>query len=111
MTRRKIIIGATGGLGVLGLITWAGIADRLGILRADEDDDDDDEGGQAAIVRGLRFAKVSLQQGMGASEREGQPISGRFEVDRAIFSSRSIPPRTDIFRRWSSTIPPARSAK
>jgi hypothetical protein len=85
MTRRKIIIGASVVLGALGLVAFAGIADRFGILGADEDDDDDDEGGQAAVVRGLRFAKVSLQQGLNASEWQGQPISGKFEVDRGNF--------------------------
>lgn len=85
MTRRKIIIGASVGLGALGLVAFAGIADRFGILRADEDDDDDDESGREVVARGLRFAKVSLQQGLSASEREGQPISGKFEVDRSKF--------------------------
>ena len=33
----------------------------------------------------LRFAKVSLQQGLAASEQEGQPISGKFEMDRGKF--------------------------
>jgi len=84
MTRRKVIIGASIGLGALGLVALAGIADRFSILRADEDDDDDDTG-QEAVVRGLRFAKVSLQQGLNASEREGRPISGKFEVDRGNF--------------------------
>jgi hypothetical protein len=85
MTRRKIIVGATVGLGVLGLVAFAGIADRFAGLRADEDEDDDDEGGQAAVVRGLRFAKVSLQRGLTAGEREGQPISAKFGVDRGNF--------------------------
>ena len=81
MTRRKIIIGAA----VLGVAGLAGLAAHFGILRADEDDDDDDESGREVVARGLRFAKVSLQQGLSASEREGQPISGKFEVDRSKF--------------------------
>ena len=37
------------------------------------------------MVRALTFAKINLQQGLSASEPEGQPISARFEVDRGNF--------------------------
>jgi hypothetical protein len=33
------------------------------------------------LAEALDSAKVSLQQGFTASEREGQPISGKFEID------------------------------
>jgi hypothetical protein len=33
------------------------------------------------LAEALGSAKVSLQQGFTASEREGQPISGKFEID------------------------------
>jgi hypothetical protein len=36
---------------------------------------------QAALANALGGAKVSLQHGFTASEREGQPISGKFEVE------------------------------
>jgi uncharacterized membrane protein YkoI len=36
---------------------------------------------QAALAKALGGAKVSLQQGLTASEREGQPISAKFEVE------------------------------
>jgi len=36
---------------------------------------------QAELANALSSAKVSLQQGLTASEREGQPISGKFEVE------------------------------
>lgn len=36
---------------------------------------------QAALIKALGSAKVSLQQGLTASEREGQPISAKFEVE------------------------------
>jgi hypothetical protein len=36
---------------------------------------------QAELANALSGVKVSLQQGFTASEREGQPISGKFEVD------------------------------
>src|SRR5215471_8392094 len=38
-----------------------------------------------AVARGSRFAKVSLQQGLTTGEQEGQPISGKFEIDRGKF--------------------------
>ena len=81
MTRRKILIGAA--VAVLGVAALVGIAGHYGILK-DDDDDGEDEG-RGALVRALRFAKVSLQQGLAASEQEGQPISGKFEIDRGTF--------------------------
>jgi hypothetical protein len=77
MNRLKIMIGAITGSTALGVAALAGIASHYGIL--DDDDDDDDEGGRGAVIRGLRFTKVSLQQGLTASELEGQPISAKFE--------------------------------
>src|SRR5436189_3197388 len=44
-------------------------------------DDDDDEGDQAAVVKALPQAKVSLGQALFASAREGTPISAKFEVE------------------------------
>jgi len=35
----------------------------------------------AELVTALKAAKVSLENGLTASEREGKPISGKFEVD------------------------------
>ncbi|MEA3072627.1 MAG: hypothetical protein QOD29_4073, partial [Alphaproteobacteria bacterium] len=82
MNRRKIVIGAIIGSAVLGFAALAGLAGHYAISR---DDDDDDEEGRGAVARGLRFAKVSLQQGLTASESEGQPISAKFELDRGNF--------------------------
>ena len=36
---------------------------------------------QAELANAMGNVKVSLQQGLKASEREGQPISGKFEVE------------------------------
>ena len=36
---------------------------------------------QAELVKALKMAKISLGEGLSASEREGQPISGQFEVE------------------------------
>src|SRR5215831_2903535 len=83
MTRRKIILGAAIGSAALGVAALVGIAAHYAILK--DDDDDDDDGGRDAVARGSRFAKVNLQQGLAASEQEGQPISGKFEVDRGKF--------------------------
>ena len=82
MTRRKIILGAAIGSAVLGVAALVGIAGHYAILRDDDDDDDD---GRDAVARGSRFAKVSLQQGLTTGEQEGQPISGKFEIDRGKF--------------------------
>ena len=82
MTRRKIILGAVIGSAVLGVAALVGVAGHYAILKDDDDDDDD---GRDAVARGSRFAKVSLQQGLDASEQEGQPISGKFEVDGGKF--------------------------
>jgi hypothetical protein len=37
--------------------------------------------GQAAVAKALTNAKMSLQQGLTASQREGTPISGKFEME------------------------------
>ena len=79
MTRRKIILGAVIGSAVLGVAVLVGIAGHYAIPTDDDDDDDD---GRDAVARASRFAKVSLQQGLTTGEQEGQPISGKFEVDR-----------------------------
>src|SRR5262245_43957296 len=83
MTRRKIILVAAFGSAALGVAALVGIAAHYAILK--DADDDDDDGGRDAVARGSRFAKVNLQQGLIASEKEGQPISGKFEVDRGKF--------------------------
>jgi sensor domain CHASE-containing protein len=36
---------------------------------------------QAELVKALKEVKISLGEGLSASEREGQPISGQFEVE------------------------------
>ena len=35
---------------------------------------------QAALAKALAAAKVSLEKGLSASQREGKPISGKFEI-------------------------------
>ena len=36
---------------------------------------------EAAVVKALKDAKVSLQKGLTASQRDGTPISGKFELE------------------------------
>jgi hypothetical protein len=40
-----------------------------------------EEGEAAALAAALKDAKLTLQDGLKASEREGQPISAQFEID------------------------------
>jgi hypothetical protein len=44
-------------------------------------DEDKDEGDQAAVVKALAQAKISLAQGLLAGAREGTPISAKFEME------------------------------
>ena len=80
MTRRNLAIAAAVSLAVVGLAALGGLAGHLAVPR----DGDDDEG-QEALTKVMRFTKVSLQQGLAAGEQEGQPIAGKFEVDKGKF--------------------------
>jgi hypothetical protein len=60
-------IAAMGMLAAVGVASWA----------ADEDENDN----PAALAKALPAAKVTLEQGLKASEREGKPISGKFEIE------------------------------
>jgi hypothetical protein len=60
-------IAAVGMLAAIGVASWA----------ADDDENDD----PAALANALPAAKVTLEQGLKASEREGRPISGKFEIE------------------------------
>jgi hypothetical protein len=75
MTRRKMLL-ITAGATVLGVAALVGFGDHNAIFA----DDDDDEG-REALIKKLGDAKISLQQGLAASEQAGQPISGKFEVE------------------------------
>src|SRR5712692_11020195 len=75
MTRRKMLL-MTAGATVLGVAALIGFADHNAIFA----DDDDDEG-QEKLIKLLDASKINLQQGLAASEQQGQPISAKFEVD------------------------------
>jgi hypothetical protein len=72
MTRRKVLLTTALGLIVAITTSWAGHWKAF----ADESSQE-----QAQLAKALSSAKVSLQRGFMASEREGQPISGKFEVE------------------------------
>jgi hypothetical protein len=75
MTRRKMLL-MTAGATVLGLAALVGFADRNVILANDDEDD-----AQEALIKLMDASKINLQQGLAASEQQGQPISAKFEVD------------------------------
>ena len=76
------MLAAVLGLGVVGLgaLGLAVLGEGPNIWAEDEEDEN-----QEALVKAFGRAKVSLQQGLAASEHEGQPISGKFEVDEGQF--------------------------
>jgi nitrous oxide reductase len=74
MTRRKMLL-MTAGATVVGLAALVGFADHNAIF-ADEEDET-----QEALIKAMDAAKISLQQGLEASEQHGQPISVKFEID------------------------------
>jgi hypothetical protein len=65
----------TTGATVLGLAALVGFADHNAFSADDED------ASQEALIKLLDTAKINLQQGLAASEQQGQPISAKFEVD------------------------------
>jgi hypothetical protein len=73
MTRRKLLLTSTYGLIIVALAaSFAGHRPALAIGPDEQ---------QAELANAMSSVKVSLQQGFTASEREGQPISGKFEVE------------------------------
>ena len=66
MTRRKMMFAVAIGIATFGscYATWT--------VQAEDD---------AALIKALGSAKVSLQQGLTASQKEGQPISAKFELE------------------------------
>ena len=74
MTRRKMLL-MTAGATVLGLAALVGFAGHNASFGDDEDN------AQEALIKAMDAAKISLQQGLEASEQHGQPISAKFEID------------------------------
>ena len=72
MTRRQMLLTSACGFAIAALATSFASRSALAIGPDQE---------QAELANALSGVKVSLQQGLTASEREGQPISGKFEVD------------------------------
>lgn len=74
MTRREMLL-MTASATVLGLTALIGFGGRNAIFADDEDK------AQEALIKAMGAAKISLQQGLEASEQHGQPISAKFEID------------------------------
>jgi hypothetical protein len=72
MTRRQVLL--TTALG-LGLVAFDGSVGNQPAFAIGPDQE------HAELANALSAAKVSLQQGLVASEAEGQPTSGKFEVE------------------------------
>ena len=73
MTRRQMLLTCACGFAIVALAaSFAGHQSALAIGPDQE---------QAELANAMGGAKVSLPQGFTASEREGQPISGKFEMD------------------------------
>ena len=81
MTSRRKLIAAVLGPAALVIAAAAGWAGHYGAF----EHDDDDHQGQPGLVLAMGNAQISLQQGLAASEHEGQPISGSFEVEDGKF--------------------------
>lgn len=77
MTRRKMLLLMTAGTTALGGAALVSFADYNAVFA----DDDEDES-QEALIKLLDASKINLQQGLAASEQQGQPISAKFEVDK-----------------------------
>src|SRR5262245_18967891 len=74
MTRRQMLLTSACGCVIVALAaSFAGHRSARAIGPDQE---------QAELANAMSGVKVSLQQGFTASEREGQPISGKFEVEK-----------------------------
>ena len=73
MTRREVLLATALGL-VLVPLEEVTVGNRLAFAIGPDQQ-------QAELANALSEAKISLQQGLVASESEGQPISGKFEVE------------------------------
>jgi hypothetical protein len=62
-------------LGLVAILTSVGASAALA----------DDASDKAAVAKQIGSAKITLQQGLAASEAQGQAISGKFEVDEGKF--------------------------
>lgn len=73
MIRRKILLLSARGIVIAALAASVAGSRLVRAVGLDQQ--------QAELANALSTAKISLQQGLVASEREGQPISGKFEVE------------------------------
>jgi uncharacterized membrane protein YkoI len=77
MMRRKMSIAALLHWVVIGSVALFGLASHSTAFA----DNRLGDGGRSTLAVLLDTAKISLQQGLAASEQQGQPISAKFEVE------------------------------
>ena len=73
MTRRQMLLTSAFGFAIVALAASFAGQQRAFAIGPDQE--------QAELANALSGVKVRLQQGFAASEREGQPISGKIEMD------------------------------
>jgi hypothetical protein len=73
MTRREVLVTTALGFVLVAIQETVGGSRLAFAIGPDQE--------EAELANALGNAKVSLQQGLTASEAEGQPISGKFEVE------------------------------
>ena len=74
MTRREVLFASATALGLVLVAIEGPVGSQLAFAIGPDQQ-------QAELANALSAAKISLQQGLVASEAEGQPISGKFEVE------------------------------
>ena len=76
MLNRKVWTGTFAAILATGVICGSS-----SVAQAEEDESQN----QAAVAKLLPTAKITLQKGLAAAKSNGQPISGKFEVDEGHF--------------------------
>src|SRR6516225_1430876 len=95
MLRRNFVFGAAIGL--------AASAISFGAVSQEHD--------QQALIKAMGDAKVSLQQGLTSSQREGRPISAKFELEDGKLQLSIYTEKDGKFSGSSSTTTPAQLPK
>jgi hypothetical protein len=75
----------TGAAVALGVVALVGVYAAWSQGYLAEKDDEDEGGSSAQLIQRMQGGTVPLSQGLAASQREGTPISGKFEVEDGNF--------------------------
>ncbi len=73
--------------------------------------DDDDEGGAAQLSQALKGAGVSLETGLSVSEREGTPVSGKYEAEEGKLQLSVLTVKGDKFSEVTVDVNTGKIAK